>query len=62
MARVAPPGFPRAGRLPQFGDLVALDQIEVDLDPEAGGHRGVNVALVVDFDVLDEAVLLRGRG
>ena len=26
---------PRGGPLPQFGGLVALDQIEVDLDPQA---------------------------
>ena len=58
---VAPPGFPRAGRLPQLGDLVALDQVEVDLDAEAGGHRCVDVALGIDLNVLDEAVLLCGR-
>ena len=59
MARVAPPGFPGGGLLPKVRELVAFDQVEVDLDAEAGGHRGMDVALRIDLDVLDEAVLLR---
>src|SRR5262245_9258554 len=44
----------------QHRDLLALDQREVDVGPEAGRVHRIHEPLAVHLDVLREAVLLRG--
>src|SRR5262245_7499682 len=44
----------------QHGDLLAVDQREVDVGPEAGRVHRVHEPLAVHLDVLRETVLLRG--
>src|SRR5262245_61468788 len=53
--------MPRSMTSGEDGDLLALDQREVDRGPEAGAVEGVDEALAIDLDVLDEPVLLSAR-
>src|SRR5271166_1250380 len=42
----------------QHPDLLALDQVEIDVGAETGFGRGVDEAVAVDGDVFGEAVFL----
>ena len=43
----------------QNGELVAQDQVEIDLDTEPGAGRSVDQSLRIDADVRDESVAMR---
>src|SRR5690606_2459263 len=53
------------GRMPpdsaQNGDLLPLDEIEIDVRAEAGLVEGMHQSVPVDLDILGEAVLLCRR-